>query len=185
MIQSKEDLKRYLAMDKYALGMTRRWPKLLGEPDEIWRFQIVLRKHEYYRNCTKNIFMKNFYGYLHLKLGRKLGLSIPCNTFKGGLHIVHVGLIGINNKARIGEWCSICPGVIIAQNIEDDSVPVIGDHVWIGAGAKIFGKIVIGDNTMIGANAVVYKSFPQGNVRIAGHPAKIVSEEGNAFHQGL
>lgn len=183
MIKSKEDLKRYLAMDKYALQMTRRRSKLLGELDEIWRFQIVLRKHEYYRNCTKNIFMKFFYGYLQLKMGYKLGFNVPCNTFKGGLRLLHAGTIVVNKKARIGEWCDVCPGVVIAQNLDSDSVPVIGDHVWIGAGAKIFGKIVIGDNTMIGANAVVCKSFPQGNVRIAGNPAKVVSEEGNAFHK--
>lgn len=183
MIQSKADLKEYLAKDKFALHMTRRRPKLLGEPDEIWRFQIVLRKHEYYRNCTRNIFMKCFYGYLHLKMGYKLGFNVPCNTFKGGLHLLHAGMIGVNNKARIGEWCDVCPGVIIAQNIESDSVPVIGDHVWIGSGAKIFGKIVLGDNMMIGANAVVCKSFPQGNVRLAGNPAEIVSEKGNAFYQ--
>lgn len=169
-------------MDKYALGMTKRRPGFFDDKDDIWRFQIILRKHEYYRNCTKNTLMRWYYAYRHYKLGGRLGINIPVNTFKGGLHIVHAGLIGINNKARIGEWCTITPGAAIAQSSHWDAVPVIGNHVYIGIGAKVIGKIVIGDNTMIGANAVVCKSFPHGNVRIAGNPAKIVSEEGNAFH---
>ncbi len=48
MITSKEDLLLYLACDKKALNIKRRRPKFLG--DEIWRYQIALRKHEYYTN---------------------------------------------------------------------------------------------------------------------------------------
>ena len=45
MIQSKKDLIRYLKMDKYALGYTKKHPSPF---DEIWEYEIVLRKHEYY-----------------------------------------------------------------------------------------------------------------------------------------
>jgi serine O-acetyltransferase len=48
MINSKEDLKRYLAADKIALNIKRRRPRLLG--DAIWKYQIALRKYEYYLN---------------------------------------------------------------------------------------------------------------------------------------
>ena len=71
--------------------------------------------------------------------------------------------------------------LIIGQNIEEGSVPIIGDNVWIGPGAKLFGKITVGDNTMIGANAVVCKSFSSGNCRIAGNPAKIISNKPNCY----
>lgn len=37
---------------------------------------------------------------------------------------------------------------------------VVGDNVYIGAGAKIIGGIEIGDNVIVGANAVVTKSVP-------------------------
>lgn len=101
--------------------------------------------------------------------------------FSGGLRINHYGLIVVNPNAKIGEWCDIHQGVNIGQNIEPGSAPCIGNHVWIGPGAKLFGAIRIGDNVMIGANAVVNRSFEKGNCRIAGVPAHIVSEEGNAF----
>lgn len=178
MIQNKSDLKRYLAMDKKALGRETKRPSLT---DEIWKFQIVLRKHEYYTNCKKNFLMCKYYGFRHHMLGIKLGFSIPCNVFGGGLRINHYGLIVVNGNARIGEWCDIHQGVNIGQNIEKDSVPRIGNNVWIGPGAKLFGKIQIGDNTMIGANAVVNSSFKEGNVRIAGIPAKIVSNSPNVY----
>ena len=48
MIRTKEDLQFYLQKDKEALGITRKWPRIVG--DEVWKFQIALRKHEYYHN---------------------------------------------------------------------------------------------------------------------------------------
>lgn len=182
VIDSKQTLKDYLEKDKYALGKKRKHPKFWG--DDIWKFEIILRKHEYYENCSRNRIMKMFYKYRHYRMEQRLELQIPCNTFGAGLCINHFGLLLVNDRARIGQWCDIHQGVSIGQNIETDEVPVIGDNVWIGPGAKIFGKIVIGDNTMIGANSVVTKSFEQGNVRIAGNPAKVISEEGNAFFRG-
>ena len=58
----------------------------------------------------------------------------------------------------------------------EGGVPVIGDDVYIGPGAKIFGDIAIGNNVSIGANAVVNKSFPD-DVIIAGIPAKIIKSK--------
>lgn len=81
MIHNKADLKRYLEMDKRALGRTTKSPSLT---DEIWKFEIVLRKHEYYKNCTRNILMQKYYAYRHHILGVKIGFEIPCNVFGGG-----------------------------------------------------------------------------------------------------
>lgn len=186
MIQSKEDLKRYLEMDRQALNISKKHPSFFG--DDIWKYEIVLRKHEYYLNCGKGVLsavLRKIYGLAHYKLGVKLGFEIPCNVIAGGLRINHYGLIVINPQARIGEWCDIHQGTNIGENIEPGSVPTLGNNVWIGPGAKIFGKIKIGDNTMIGANAVVTASFPNGNCRIAGIPAKIISTEKNAYEREM
>lgn len=51
---------------------------------------------------------------------------------------------------------------------------VIGRNCWIGAGSVILGGVVLGDNTIVGANSVVNKSFEDGNIVIAGSPAKII-----------
>ncbi|MBM6745000.1 serine acetyltransferase [Drancourtella massiliensis] len=179
MIKNKEDLKQYLKMDKSALGKEYKRPHFFG--DDIWKFEIILRKHEYYVNTNSNFFLRKLYSFLHKKYGLKLGFSIPCNVVGAGLRINHFGLIVINENAKIGEWCDIHQGVNIGQNIEKNSVPMIGDNVWIGPGVKIFGKIEIGNNTMIGANTVVCKSFPEGNCRIAGNPARIISNEPNYY----
>ncbi len=179
IISSKQDLHEFLAMDKKALGVTKKHP--LPFVDKVWRYQIILRKYEYWTNCTNNKIMQLYYKIRHYRLGVNLGFSIPRNVFSGGLRINHYGLIVVNAEAKVGEWCDIHQGVNIGVNTEEGSVPVIGDNVYIGPGAKLFGKIYIGDNVMIGANAVVTKSFEEGCCRIAGVPAKKISDEGNYY----
>lgn len=76
-------------------------------------------------------------------------------------------------------------GVTVGQGILPGDVPTVGNNVIILSGAKLFGKINIGDDVMIGANAVVNKSFPDGHCRIAGVPAKVISNEGNIWSNGL
>lgn len=58
---------------------------------------------------------------------------------------------------------------------------IIGKHVYIGPGAKIFGDIYIADDIAIGANAVVNKSFTTPGITVAGVPAKIISDKGHCF----
>jgi len=50
----------------------------------------------------------------------------------------------------------------------------IGKNCWIGTNSTILPGIELGDRTIVGANTVVTKSFSEGNVIIAGTPAKIV-----------
>lgn len=52
---------------------------------------------------------------------------------------------------------------------------IIGNNVFLGAGAIILPGVHIGDNVIIGAGSVVTKSFPEGVV-IAGNPAKIITQ---------
>lgn len=190
MIISKKDLKLYLQKDKKALGIKKRFPSLFG--DEIWKFQIALRKYEYHlnnykRNGIKYLFSRGcifiYRKFKYKKLSLKLGFSIPPNVFGYGLRINHYGLIVINPHVKIGKWCDIHQGVNIGQNIEQDSIPTIGDNVWIGPGVKIFGKIKIGNKIVIGANSVVNKSFEIDNVTIGGIPAKKIKDAGDPFNR--
>ena len=48
MISSRKDLKEYLLADKKQLGITRRFPRPFT--DEIWKYEITLRKYEYWMN---------------------------------------------------------------------------------------------------------------------------------------
>lgn len=178
MIKTKKDLQEYLDADKRALGRTGKRPRF---DDVIWKYEILLRKCEYYGNTggLLNKILGSYYRYRRFKLGLLCGFGIRPNTCGKGLCLAHVGPIIINGKAQIGEYCKIHVGVNIGADARKrGEFPVIGNHVYIAPGAKIFGNITIGDYVAIGANAVVNKSFPMSNVTIAGIPAKIINEKG-------
>lgn len=48
---------------------------------------------------------------------------------------------------------------------------VIGNNVWIGAGAIVLPGVTIGDNAVVGAGSVVTKNV-EANTVVAGDPAK-------------
>lgn len=54
---------------------------------------------------------------------------------------------------------------------------VIGNDVWIGAGAKILDGVVIGDHVVIAAGSVVSRDVPS-NYIAAGVPAKLIRKRG-------
>ena len=180
MIQNKKDYIEFLEADKVQLKRSTKKPKF---NDYVWKFEIILRKCEYYNNCKRGILNKlilNFYKYKKFKLGLKCNFSIPLNVFDKGLSIAHIGPIIINEYAKIGQNCRIHVGTNIGTKAGfSNQAPTIGDNVYIGPGAKIFGKIKIGNNVAIGANAVVNKSFENDNITIAGVPAKKISDKGS------
>ena len=53
---------------------------------------------------------------------------------------------------------------------------IIEDDVWIGIGAIILKGVRIGEGARIGAGAVVTSDVPAG-IRVAGNPARVVSDE--------
>lgn len=184
MIRSKEDLTYYLDADMKSCSITRKRPSITG--DDIWKYQRALRKHEYFSNYSgkHSLLAKVFkmcYGILHSRKGRQLGFTIPVNTFGPGLSIGHPGTIVVNPGARIGNNCRIHTCVNIGTEVGESTSenPIIGNNVYIGPGAKIYGKIRIDDNIAIGANSVVNRSFETPNVTLAGIPAKEVSKKGS------
>lgn len=184
MIRSKQEYINYLNQDAKALGITRipsfkqRIISVIA-PNHIWKFQKVLRKVEYYKNCKKGFINTIVFAYLKLKhrnLGIKLGFSIPENIFGPGLAIVHYGTIVINSNVKVGANCRIHACTNIGASGGSSKAPILGDNVYIGPGAKIYGNISIGNNSAIGANATVHKSFEENNIMIAGNPAKRIKE---------
>ncbi len=176
MINTRSDLKEYLLEDKKALGFTKKSPSIIG--NEIWKFQISLRYYEYFLNTSKKKMgvMKLISKTIYHMYSVKLGFDIPPNVFGKGLNIHHYGCIVVNPKAKFGDYCNLQQCVNIGQNYGANNVPVIGDNVYIGPGAKIFGKIVIADGCAIGAGSVVTKSFLTPNRTIVGNPAKDIGE---------
>jgi len=128
-----------------------------------------------YRSMTylnKNILTKIFALFL-LKLnaivcGSVIGIGAK---FEKNFIILHSVGIVINNKVVGGNNITLESGVVIGE--EKKGCPVLGNNIFIGSGAKIFGPITIGNNVTIGANAVVNKSVID-DVVVGGVPAKII-----------
>lgn len=179
MIKSYSDYLDYIKSDQKATGYSESFLWLYVFTTNIGVYLRLLRKLEYYHNCKRDILSRTYRRYLSLRFRRlsiALGYSIPLNVFGPGLSLAHRGTIVVNTRARVGSYCRLHVCVNIGEGA-DGKAPLIGDNCYIGPGAKLFGGIVIGDNVAIGANAVVNQSFPEGNMTIAGIPARKISDK--------
>ena len=136
----------------------------------------------------KNLFIKMLLTPLYLfqyhRIRAKWGIEIPRATEIGaGLYIGHYGGITISHASKIGKNLSISQQVAIgvAGKGEKRGCPVIGDNVYIGPGAKLFGKIKVGNNVRIGANAVVYKDIPDNAIVVLDPGFKILKRNKGNF----
>jgi len=101
------------------------------------------------------------------------------------------------NPVKIGKFCSVARNVSIQEydhnvnmistyhinrNILDKPVTkelsskgaiIIGNDVWIGAGAVILSGVSIGDGVVVGANSVVTKNIPDYAI-VGGNPAQVI-----------
>jgi serine O-acetyltransferase len=106
-----------------------------------------------------------------------LNCEVPISCEIGaGTIIDHPDGIIIGPGVVIGKNCRLRHQVTIGiKGRGNPKAPILGDHVDIGAGAKLIGPITIGDYTKIGVNAVVNKSFDSGAV-LVGIPAKNINQ---------
>ncbi len=183
MIRSKQDLKEYMEADKFALARSGRRPSPF---DLVWRYERLMRRCEYWLNCRRGPvgrLVALFYRWRFFRLGIKCGFEFPLNSCGKGLSIAHVGPILLNGSAKLGEYCRIHLFVSVATTAgQNNAAPIIGDRVYIGPGARLFGSIHIANDIAVGANAVVNKSFDTPGISIGGIPAKRISGKGS---QGL
>ena len=134
---------------------------------------------------------------------RNKGVKWPCSPYSNvGKNIVFDNddlnnFQGIGNyfqtwdaRIHIGKGTYIASGVgIITSNhdINDLSLRTkavdvkIGEKCWVGMNSIILPGVELGNHTIVGAGSIVTKSFPNGEVIIAGNPARIIrylNEEG-------
>lgn len=88
-----------------------------------------------------------------------------------GLVILHSLGIVINSEVRAGRNLVLEHGVTIGA--EKGQSPILGDNVFVGAGAKIIGPVRIGSDVKVGANAVVTRDLPDGATAV-GIPARVI-----------
>ncbi|MFD2917450.1 CatB-related O-acetyltransferase [Psychroserpens luteus] len=131
------------------------------------------------------IMRSEFYG--NIKIGNHTALNGPnLNIYAG------------DGEVEIGNFCSIARNVSIQLDghnykkitsyqifknffdSENDSELVrtgnmkIGNDVWIGANAMIYGGVTIGNGAVIGSNSFVNKNVPPFSI-VVGSPAKVIN----------
>ncbi len=176
IISSKEDYRAWKRADLEGAGMTRwRFGMALRHP--TLHFLRVLRRVEYLKNCRRDpvgrmehLIVATYFRLLSIYLS----FTIPPNTCGPGLRLNHWGTIVISPEARIGAGARI--NVCVNIGLKDGKAPHLGDDVYIGPGAMLFGGIRLGNGVRIGANAVVNKSYPAGSI-LAGVPAKVIGQK--------
>lgn len=178
MIDSKETLRQYLEQDRLALNRQQdKRPKLFK--DEIWRFEILLRKVEYDTNCRRGLWgavIRKYHKVRFRRLSIRLGFTIPINVFEEGLSIPHYGTIVVHGGARIGKNCRLQEGVTIGATNGSHEAATIGDNCYFGSGAKVIGAVTIADDVAVGAGAVVTRDITESGTTWGGVPAKKISD---------
>ena len=91
--------------------------------------------------------------------------------FGPGFVLIHSTGVVINGRVRGGANVLLEHQVTIGA--EKRSAPVLGNDVFIGAGAKIIGAVNVGDGARVGANAVVVEDVPARST-VVGIPARVV-----------
>jgi serine O-acetyltransferase len=120
---------------------------------------------------------------LEMIFNKLIGILGGCIIGRGaefgpGFVLVHSNGVVINGAVRGGHDVTIEHQVTIGA--EKRQSPIIGDGVFIGAGAKIIGPVTIGANARIGANAVVVGDIPPDTTAV-GIPARAITRRTKAL----
>lgn len=155
--------------------------------DRLWEFN-QLKPTDFEKKLA---YMKEVFA----ECGEGCYIELPFHANWGGAHVhfgngvyansnltlVDDGHIYVDDRVMFG------PNVTVAsanhpldpdlreKGLQYNRDVVIGDNVWIGAGAIIVPGVHIGRNTVIGAGSVVTKDIPE-NVLAVGNPARVIKE---------
>lgn len=108
----------------------------------------------------------------------------PSTEIGPGCYLGHAVGCAINGK--IGSNALIFGGAVIGGGRGHgdvgggDGLPVVGDNLVLGHGAKIIGPIRVGDNVTVGALSLVLHDVPAGSV-VVGVPARVVKSRADTI----
>lgn len=173
VIRDRIDYRRFLELDLAAHGL-RHWRFIyrLTRPELL--FQRTLRAAEYY--STKRGAGRLLYYLFRALLKRRsmhTGIAISPGTCGPGLSVPHYGSVIVHRDAKIGAFCRIHSATNIGRY--HGGAPRLGDFVYVGPGAVIYGDVTVGSRTVIGAGAVVGRSVPEDST-VLGSRCEIHSE---------
>lgn len=148
---------------------------------DYWALKAHLQRRP--SRLLKQAYEKYFMGY-----GSYVGIG---SRIAGKPYFPH-GCVGvfISNDAVIGRDAVIFQQVTIGSNTlpgtRHPGSPVLGDGVYLGAGAKVIGGIIVGDYCRIGANAVVTRDMPSNSVAVCAATQVIQKDHlDNAFRVSI
>jgi serine O-acetyltransferase len=156
-----------------------RWAQVLWVTDRSRMLARLLYAFPEFRAVYYHRLLRgNPTGVLLARLARQVwkgpvGLDINGTSIGPGLFISH-GQGTVVSAERIGANLQVHQGVTVGWDYRSGRRPIIGDDVFIGAGAKILGAVTVGDGARIGANAVVVSDVP-ARATAVGVPARIVA----------
>jgi serine O-acetyltransferase len=172
-------------VDRYVLVCQEHWLYLLLTQQGLWalaeyRFGYWVRHSVHLPLLRQALKLISFFWHKAIEIVTGINIASEAKIGKG-LYIAHFGGIVVNGEAVLGENCNLSQGVTIGLGGRGakKGCPVLGDRVFVGPGAKLFGAITIGDDAAVGANAVVTKSLPDKSVAV-GIPAQVISHEGSS-----
>lgn len=133
------------------------------------------RAHWFYQHNMKLIAR-----FLSQRARHKTGVEIhPGATIGKGLFIDHGMGVVVGETTVIGDYCLLYQNCTLGGTGKEHGKrhPTLGDHVLVGAGAKVLGPFKVGDNARIAAGAVVLNEIP-ANCTAVGVPAHVVRING-------
>lgn len=143
----------------------------------------TIERYQYYRSRSGLLafLLKKYFILKHLILTIITASDIhPFAKIGKRLFLPHPNGVIIHHDAIIGDDCIIMQQVTIGQ-LASGGAPTLGHGVYVGAGAKILGKITVGEKARIGANSVVLCDVPAGTTAV-GSPARIVTRTQEGEH---
>ncbi len=154
--------------------------------------EVIIDNDANLKNCTlemrengKVVIKKNVGFHGNIRLGYGSSVEIGNNTTSTNPVYVTVAegtklvvgddcMFATNNQIRTDDAHAIYD-INTGRRINPSQDIVLGDHVWVGYGAVLFGGTTIGSGSVVGAFSVVNKAF-SNNCIIAGTPAKVIKE---------
>jgi len=160
----------------------RRWLEVFQAADGEHSLHSLLYAFEEFRGVFYyRLSRGNPTGALLARLFRRIwkpvaSLNVTTADIGPGLFVAH-GYSTTLAAQRIGTNCYVHQCVTIGWDYRSERAPIVGDDVFIGAGAVIVGAVTIGDGARIGSNAVVLCDVPAGATAV-GVPARIFEGSG-------
>ncbi len=171
----REDVRCVLERDPAARSLLEVWTIYPGvQAIALHRLAHALWRRGWRYGPRWISFVSRWFTQVDIHPGAKIGMRF---------FIDHGAGVVIGETAEIGHDVTVYHGVTLGGTSWSAGKrhPTLGNHVVVGAGAKILGPIVVGNRARIAANSVVIDAVPAG-VTVVGIPGRVVTPRRATTH---